>query len=91
MILEPLIGDVPLVGAITMFFIRRPVSVAPQVNRVIVFQFCTALLYVYRSIHMSLLLSVIETGHQLDWADQPVRYPWAEVSYMEIYFRVWLH
>lgn len=27
-ILEPLIGDVPLVGAITMFFIRRPVSLA---------------------------------------------------------------
>uniref|UniRef100_A0A4W4HR72 Extended synaptotagmin-like protein 1a n=1 Tax=Electrophorus electricus TaxID=8005 RepID=A0A4W4HR72_ELEEL len=25
-ILEPLIGDVPLVGAITMFFIRRPVN-----------------------------------------------------------------
>lgn len=25
-ILEPLIGDVPLVGAITMFFIQRPVS-----------------------------------------------------------------
>lgn len=25
-ILEPLIGDVPLVGAVTMFFIRRPVS-----------------------------------------------------------------
>jgi len=25
-ILEPLIGDIPLVGAITMFFIRRPVS-----------------------------------------------------------------
>lgn len=25
-ILEPLIGDLPLIGAITMFFIRRPVS-----------------------------------------------------------------
>uniref|UniRef100_A0A3Q1GCX7 Extended synaptotagmin-1-like n=1 Tax=Acanthochromis polyacanthus TaxID=80966 RepID=A0A3Q1GCX7_9TELE len=25
-ILEPLIGDVPIVGAVTMFFIRRPVS-----------------------------------------------------------------
>lgn len=25
-ILEPLIGDVPLVGAITMFFIQRPVN-----------------------------------------------------------------
>ena len=24
-ILEPLIGDVPIVGAVTMFFIRRPV------------------------------------------------------------------
>lgn len=26
-ILEPLIGNVPIVGALTMFFIRRPVSV----------------------------------------------------------------
>lgn len=26
-ILEPLIGNIPLVGAVTMFFIRRPVSV----------------------------------------------------------------
>lgn len=25
-ILEPLIGDVPIVGAVTMFFIQRPVS-----------------------------------------------------------------
>lgn len=25
-ILEPLIGDVPIVGAVTMFFIRRPVG-----------------------------------------------------------------
>lgn len=24
-ILEPLIGDVPIVGAVTMFFIKRPV------------------------------------------------------------------
>lgn len=26
MILEPLIGDVPIVGAVTMFFIQRPVG-----------------------------------------------------------------
>lgn len=25
-ILEPLLGDVPIVGALSMFFIRRPVS-----------------------------------------------------------------
>lgn len=28
-ILEPLLGDVPIVGAVTMFFIRRPVSAPP--------------------------------------------------------------
>lgn len=27
-ILEPLMGNMPLVGAVTMFFIRRPVSAA---------------------------------------------------------------
>lgn len=28
-ILEPLIGDVPIVGAVTMFFIQRPVRPSP--------------------------------------------------------------
>jgi len=30
-ILEPLIGDVPIVGAVTMFFIQRPVSVSKHI------------------------------------------------------------
>lgn len=32
-ILEPLLGDVPIVGALTMFFIRRPVSALPHLQR----------------------------------------------------------
>lgn len=31
-ILEPLIGDVPIVGAVTMFFIQRPVSLSAVIS-----------------------------------------------------------
>ncbi|KAK2512389.1 hypothetical protein Q9966_016408, partial [Columba livia] len=31
-ILEPLLGDVPIVGAVTMFFIRRPVNLGHQLD-----------------------------------------------------------
>lgn len=40
-ILEPLIGDVPIVGALTMFFIRRPVS-NPSAYAPCDFSFCAA-------------------------------------------------
>lgn len=41
-ILEPLIGDVPIVGAVTMFFIRRPVGSSIYIH--LYLPFCCCLL-----------------------------------------------
>lgn len=65
-ILEPLIGDLPLIGAITMFFIRRPVSDITQAQRCQdTFQF----LRVVVTLYCTFLDRMVETGHQLDWTD----------------------
>lgn len=66
-----------------MFFICRPVSVA-------------AVYYFLPSIHTHVYVFVFcitETGHQLDWTDEPVRYPRAEVSLCDRAqcILVWLH
>lgn len=39
-ILEPLIGDVPIVGAVTMFFIQRPVGSSIYVHHYLSFSHC---------------------------------------------------
>lgn len=60
-ILEPLIGTLPLVGAVTMFFIRKPVSAAA--------------VHVSLPVRRARLLCALtilcfpEAGHQLDRTD----------------------
>lgn len=74
-ILEPLIGNIPLVGAVTMFFIRRPVSVFLFNG----FALCSnARPFTYSCLFVCIIC--VETGHQLDRTYQPLGYPWIEVS-----------
>lgn len=74
-ILEPLIGNIPLVGAVTMFFIRRPVSVFLFNG----FALCSnARTFTYSCLFVCIIC--VETGHQLDRTYQPLGYPWIEVS-----------
>lgn len=67
-ILEPLIGDVPIVGAVTMFFIKRPVcpsvltSARPYIpinithlNKVIFAFRAIDFSYILRILHLSFL------------------------------------
>lgn len=68
-ILEPLIGVAPLVGGVTFFFIRRPVSSDPSCHRPVVgsrsCNFCVP----------------PEIRNQLDRCDQPLGQPRLQVSY----------
>lgn len=81
-ILEPLIGDVPLVGAVTLFFIRRPVRL---------FTFALhcyekARVYSYVITFSCIVCFIcVETGHQLDRTYKPAGYPRTEVSVQMIY------
>lgn len=62
-ILEPLIGDAPLVGGVTFFFIRRPVS-ARCIS--------TGIRHHCLSQHNTCVFDYLEdAGDQLDWCDQP--------------------
>lgn len=74
-ILEPLIGDVPIVGAVTMFFIQRPVgpsavtSVCPFLLALLTLIPVTImypLLYAFGEIDFSsILIDLLHTAHCL--------------------------
>lgn len=77
-ILEPLIGDVPIAGAVSMFFIKRPVrpsaltSAHPYIPINIPHPNIGTL--AFHAIDFSCFLNILPlsfpaTGHQLDWFD----------------------
>lgn len=75
-ILEPLIGDVPIVGAVTMFFIKRPVRLLALTSPRLAFLFSLGRYwflhnrYPFSKNGTSLLPHPFpETRHQLDRAD----------------------
>lgn len=71
-ILEPLIGDAPLVGGVTFFFIRRPVSAGMHLD------WHQSWLPFHNSISV-LLVYLLDSRDQLDWCDQPPGLPGLQV------------
>lgn len=78
-ILEPLLGDVPIVGALTMFFIRRPVSALPPSKGPAA---PTSPKKDAAGVQAppSDPIPPPDLGHQLDRDDQPAGHPGAQVS-----------
>lgn len=78
-ILEPLIGDAPLVGGITFFFIRRPVSASIHFNphqlRSVIKNKIGFNIHVY-----SLIFFFLDPSNQLDWCNQPFGQPCLQVN-----------